>query len=70
MEQVEHADTRKRLCNDVGEPIRRGAGVQRRQECGDVEDLADSVDYDKDIRRLKIARIPAVFSKLLKNDIL
>ena len=53
MQQVENTNTRKSLRNNVCEDGGGGARVHRRKGCGNVVELREGVDNNKDIGRLQ-----------------
>lgn len=58
VQEVEDADTREGLGDDVSEPVGGGGAVQRLEGGGDVAQLGEGVDDDEDVRGLEVVGVP------------
>ena len=58
MQEVEDADARKGLGDDVGEPVGGGGAVERLEGGGDVAQLGEGVYDDEHVGGFEVVRVP------------
>ena len=58
MQEVEDADAREGLGDNVGEPVGSGGAVERLEGGGDIAQLGEGIDDDEDVGGLEIVGVP------------